>query len=88
MGLSRRQYTKEFKLAAVQRVEMGASMRPAPVSARSWKRSTTKSACTPRSVTCRPPSSSASYRPKPKRRPLRGSFPYEFSEVWGNLSFR
>ena len=26
MGLSRRQYTKEFKLAAVQRVEMGASI--------------------------------------------------------------
>ena len=26
--------------------------------------------------------------PKPKRRPLRGSFPYEFSQAWGNLSFR
>jgi hypothetical protein len=22
------------------------------------------------------------------RRPLRGSFPYEFSQAWGNLSFR
>ena len=26
MGLSRRQYTKEFKLAAIQRLEMGASI--------------------------------------------------------------
>lgn len=26
MGLSRRQYTKEFKLSALQRLEMGASM--------------------------------------------------------------
>ena len=26
MGLSRRQFTKEFKLAAVQRLEMGASL--------------------------------------------------------------
>ena len=26
MGLSRRQFTKEFKLAAIQRLEMGASM--------------------------------------------------------------
>ena len=25
MGLSRRQFTKEFKLAAIQRLEMGAS---------------------------------------------------------------
>ena len=26
MGLSRRQFTKEFKLAAIQRLEMGASL--------------------------------------------------------------
>ena len=26
MGLSRRQFTKEFKLAAIQRLEMGASV--------------------------------------------------------------
>jgi transposase len=26
MGLSRRQFTKEFKLAAIQRLEMGASI--------------------------------------------------------------
>jgi hypothetical protein len=25
---------------------------------------------------------------KPTRRPLRGTFPYEFSEAWGNLPFR
>jgi hypothetical protein len=25
---------------------------------------------------------------KTQRRPLRGSFPYEFFQAWGNLSFR
>jgi len=36
--------------------------------------------CIPRSATCRPRAS--------KRKPLRGSFLYEFSEAWGNLSIR
>jgi len=59
-----------------------------PVSAGSWKKSTTKNACTPRSVTCPRRSSSAPCTPKAKRRPLRGTFPYEFYQAWGNLSFR
>ena len=59
---------------------------PGRASASSWKRSTTKNACTRRSATCPRPSSSASCGRKPTRRPLRGSFPYEFSQAWGNLS--
>jgi transposase InsO family protein len=39
-------------------------------------------------VTCPRRNSSAGCSLKPTRRPLRGSFPYEFSQAWGNLSFR
>ena len=53
-------------------------------SASSWKRSTTRSGCTRRSATCRRPSSKRSTT----RRPLRGSFLYEFSKASGNLSIR
>jgi transposase len=81
MGLSRRQFTKEFKLAALQRLEMGASVADVsrafevnPNALHRWRRE---------------------FRQGPGnafsglgRRPLRGISFYEFSEAWGNLSFR
>jgi putative transposase len=45
-------------------------------------------ACTPRSATGLRPSSSAGCGLKTRRKPLRGTFSYEFSEAEGNLSIR
>jgi len=45
----------------------------------SWKRSTTRNACTRRLAICRPLSSRPNWQPK-RRRPLRGSLLREFSQ--------
>ena len=76
----------EVRRGAPQRIPRsgrGAALR----SASFWKRSTTRSGCTPRSATCRRRSSKP-ISPHNKRRPLRGSFLYEFSKASGNLSIR
>ena len=52
--------------------------------ASSWRRSTTRNACTPRSATCRRRSSRPTSRPRTNRMPLL----YEFFQASGNLSIR
>ena len=74
-------FKKTLKYEEVHRNEYRDLADPAPRSVSSWKRSTTRSACTRPWATCRPPSSRHSWRRRTWR-PLRASFLYEFSEAW------
>ena len=81
-------FMKTLKQEEVYRTEYRNMVTLVLRSASSWRRSTTKSACTRRWTIVRPPSSNACNRRDRCWRRLWRRRPNEFSEAWGNLSMR